>query len=872
MGDKKMTPMMEQYLRIKSQHEDAILFYRLGDFYEMFFDDAKLVSRELELVLTGKDCGMDERAPMCGIPYHSSESYIGRLVAKGYKVVICEQTEDPATAKGLVNRDVVRIVTPGTIIETGLLDDSRNNYLCTVCVNGSRAGLCFADVSTSEVRGTFLSGEDLGQMIINELAAYSPRELLLSCPEAEVPEVAEYARNRQHTMVDDSRGAFFDRSAAQTLVLDRFGKTAADMGAVEEECAVAFGAMVAYIEETCRHEIPDIRKLTFYTEEQYVQMDSSTRRNLELCETMRSGERRGSLLWVLDRTKTSMGARLLRRYIEQPLRNASAISRRLDAVEQLCGNYMQRSEITETLSGVLDLERLMAKVSYGTANAKDLLAIGKSLALVPYLREQLADSSSSELCEIRDSMSPEEELFQLLLCAIDADPSALVKEGGMIADGYNAEVDELRGIIDNSKDYKNRIEARERERTGIKTLKIGYNKVFGYYIEVSKSYTSLVPDDYVRKQTLTTGERYITDELKDMEATILGARDKLSSLEYDIFCGLRDRVSERAAAIAADAECFARLDVLCSLASVASENRYVRPEIEYSDITDIRGGRHPVVERFAGSGGFVPNDTLLDTSHNRLALITGPNMAGKSTYMRQVAIITLMAQMGSFVPADSARIGIVDRIFTRVGASDDLAAGQSTFMLEMTEVAYILSHATPRSLIVYDEIGRGTSTFDGMSIARAVAEYTAGKKIGARTLFATHYHELTALEGEIDGVVNYNITAKKKGDGLIFLRRVVRGAADDSYGIEVAKLAGVPSEVIRRARAVLAGLERRSAEAERICEEEQASGEPDTGLDNVSFGDIGQTELRDRIAALDMDSMTPRDALELLYELKKLVY
>ena len=533
---------------------------------------------------------------------------------------------------------------------------------------------------------------------------------------------------------------------------------------------------------------------------------------------------------------------------------------------------MQRSEITETLSGVLDLERLMAKVSYGTANAKDLLAIGKSLALVPYLREQLADSSSSELCEIRDSMSPEEELFQLLLCAIDADPSALVKEGGMIADGYNAEVDELRGIIDNSKDYKNRIEARERERTGIKTLKIGYNKVFGYYIEVSKSYTSLVPDDYVRKQTLTTGERYITDELKDMEATILGARDKLSSLEYDIFCGLRDRVSERAAAIAADAECFARLDVLCSLASVASENRYVRPEIEYSDITDIRGGRHPVVERFAGSGGFVPNDTLLDTSHNRLALITGPNMAGKSTYMRQVAIITLMAQMGSFVPADSARIGIVDRIFTRVGASDDLAAGQSTFMLEMTEVAYILSHATPRSLIVYDEIGRGTSTFDGMSIARAVAEYTAGKKIGARTLFATHYHELTALEGEIDGVVNYNITAKKKGDGIIFLRRVVRGAADDSYGIEVAKLAGVPSEVIRRARAVLAGLERRSAEAERICEEEQESGEPDTGLDNVSFGDIGQTELRDRIAALDMDSMTPRDALELLYELKKLVY
>ena len=869
---KKITPMMEQYLRIKAQHEDAILFYRLGDFYEMFFDDAKLVSRELELVLTGKDCGMEERAPMCGIPYHSSESYIGRLVAKGYKVVICEQTEDPATATGLVKREVVRIVTPGTLIETGLLDDRQNNYLCTVCVSGGRAGLCFADVSTSEVRGTFLSGEDLGQMIINELAAYSPREMLLSCPEAEVPEVADYARNRLHTMVDDSHRAYFDRSAAQTLVLDRFGKTAADMGAVEEECAVAFGAMVAYIEETYRREIPDIRNLTFYTEEQYVQMDSSTRRNLELCETMRAGERRGSLLWVLDRTKTSMGARLLRRYIEQPLRSVSAISHRLDAVEQLCGNYMQRSEISETLSGVLDIERLMAKISYGTANAKDLLAIGKSLALVPYLREQLEGSTARELCEIRDSMSAEEELFQLLLCAIDENPSALVKEGGMIADGYNSEVDELRGIIDNSKEYKSRIEARERERTGIKTLKIGYNKVFGYYIEVSKSYTSLVPDDYVRKQTLTTGERYITDELKDMEATILGARDKLSNLEYEIFCTLRDSVSARAEAIARDAECFARLDALCSLAAVAADNRYVRPEVEYSDVTDIRGGRHPVVERFAGSGGFVPNDTLLDTSHNRLALITGPNMAGKSTYMRQVAIITLMAQMGSFVPADSARIGIVDRIFTRVGASDDLAAGQSTFMLEMTEVAYILSHATPRSLIVYDEIGRGTSTFDGMSIARAVAEYTAGKRLGARTLFATHYHELTALEGEVDGIVNYNITAKKKGDDIIFLRRVIRGAADDSYGIEVAKLAGVPSEVIRRARSILAGLERRSAEAERICEEEQAGGAEQTELDNVSFGDIGESELRNRIAALDMDSMTPRDALELLYDLKKLVY
>ena len=541
---------------------------------------------------------------------------------------------------------------------------------------------------------------------------------------------------------------------------------------------------------------------------------------------------------------------------------------------------MQRSEITETLSGVLDLERLMAKVSYGTANAKDLLAIGKSLALVPYLREQLADSSSSELCEIRDSMSPEEELFQLLLCAIDADPSALVKEGGMIADGYNAEVDELRGIIDNSKDYKNRIEARERERTGIKTLKIGYNKVFGYYIEVSKSYTSLVPDDYVRKQTLTTGERYITDELKDMEATILGARDKLSSLEYDIFCGLRDRVSERAAAIAADAECFARLDVLCSLASVASENRYVRPEIEYSDITDIRGGRHPVVERFAGSGGFVPNDTLLDTSHNRLALITGPNMAGKSTYMRQTALITLMAQIGSFVPAGEANIGICDRIFTRVGASDDLASGQSTFMVEMNEVATILRNATRNSLLILDEIGRGTSTFDGLSIAWAVIEHISNTKLlGAKTLFATHYHELTELEGTMSGVNNYCIAVKEQGDDIVFLRKIVKGGADKSYGIQVAKLAGVPDSVIERAKELVEELSHADITVRaREIAENSANSQPQRRsvprpdevdmLQMSIFDTVKDDDIVKELKELELSTMTPIDALNTLYRLQ----
>ncbi len=864
-----VTPMMAQYLSVKEKYKDSILFFRLGDFYEMFFDDAKLVSRELNLVLTGKDCGLEERAPMCGIPYHSSETYIGRLVNKGYKVVICEQTEDPAAAKGLVKRDVVRIVTPGTLIETDLLDEGKNNFLCTIAFDGDSAGLCFADVSTAEARGTVLSGGDMSQRIINEIAAYMPREVLINVPAEKVPQISEYISVRLGGMLDDRRIDYFDVTSANDLISDRFGKTAGEMGADGAAAVSSFGAMLRYLEETCRTQIPNIKNLKFYSEDQYLQMDASSRRNLELCETIRGREKRGTLLWVLDRTRTSMGARLLRRYIEKPLRNASAISARLDAVEQLCGDFMLRSEISETLAGVLDLERLMAKVAYGTANAKDLLAIGKTLSVIPYLKQLLTESGADELQRICNRLSPEQELFETLLRAVSENASALVKEGGMIADGYNEEVDKLRSIISNSKDYKTQMETRERERTGIKTLKIGYNRVFGYYIEVSKSYVSMVPDNYIRKQTLTTGERYITDELKNMEATILGAVDKLNALEYELFCGLRDMVSEKADIIAANADCFAVLDVYCSLASVAFDENYVRPEIEYSDVLEIHDGRHPVVEKFVHSGGFVPNDTMLDTGYNRLMLITGPNMAGKSTYMRQVALIAIMAQIGSFVPASSARIGIVDRLFTRVGASDDLASGTSTFMLEMTEVAYILKNATKRSLIIYDEIGRGTSTFDGMSIARAVAEYTAGKKLGARTLFATHYHELTSLADEIPGVVNYTIAAKKKGEELIFLRRIIKGAADDSYGIEVAKLAGVPGEVIRRARVILGTLEKKSEAADRLfAENEQEAPESE----NVSLEDIGTEELRRRISELDMDMMTPRDALELLYDLKKLVY
>lgn len=864
-----VTPMMAQYLSVKEKYKDSILFFRLGDFYEMFFDDAKLVSRELNLVLTGKDCGLEERAPMCGIPYHSSETYIGRLVNKGYKVVICEQTEDPAAAKGLVKRDVVRIVTPGTLIETDLLDEGKNNFLCTIAFDGDSAGLCFADVSTAEARGTVLSGGDMSQRIINEIAAYMPREVLINVTAEKVPQISEYISVRLGGMLDDRRIDYFDVTSANDLISDRFGKTAGEMGADGAAAVSSFGAMLRYLEETCRTQIPNIKNLKFYSEDQYLQMDASSRRNLELCETIRGREKRGTLLWVLDRTRTSMGARLLRRYIEKPLRNASAISARLDAVEQLCGDFMLRSEISETLAGVLDLERLMAKVAYGTANAKDLLAIGKTLSVIPYLKQLLTESGADELQRICNRLSPEQELFETLLRAVSENASALVKEGGMIADGYNEEVDKLRSIISNSKDYKTQMETRERERTGIKTLKIGYNRVFGYYIEVSKSYVSMVPDNYIRKQTLTTGERYITDELKNMEATILGAVDKLNALEYELFCGLRDMVSEKADIIAANADCFAVLDVYCSLASVAFDENYVRPEIEYSDVLEIHDGRHPVVEKFVHSGGFVPNDTMLDTGYNRLMLITGPNMAGKSTYMRQVALIAIMAQIGSFVPASSARIGIVDRLFTRVGASDDLASGTSTFMLEMTEVAYILKNATKRSLIIYDEIGRGTSTFDGMSIARAVAEYTAGKKLGARTLFATHYHELTSLADEIPGVVNYTIAAKKKGEELIFLRRIIKGAADDSYGIEVAKLAGVPGEVIRRARVILGTLEKKSEAADRLfAENEQEAPESE----NVSLEDIGTEELRRRISELDMDMMTPRDALELLYDLKKLVY
>ena len=860
-----VTPMMRQYLEVKDQYRDAILFFRLGDFYEMFYDDAKLVSRELELTLTGKDCGEPERAPMCGIPFHSAESYIGRLVKRGYKVVICEQVEDPALAKGLVKREVTRIITPGTVIENNFLDEGQNNYLCAVYMSDGCAGVCFADASTGDISATRIEGDQFTRRLINEIATYAPRELLLSCPKETCPVLTEYLTGQLHCVINDSLPGSFDRTAAGPLISRCFGRIPEAIGP-EDGCILsAAGALIAYINDTQKTDISYFKELNVYHDGQYLDMDVNTRRNLELCETLRTKEKKGTLLWVLDRTRTSMGARLLRKWVELPLRNVNAIIRRQGAVKELSESFMLREEIADAMRSVLDIERLMTKIVYGTASAKDLRAVANTLKLIPHLRELIAESQSPELRDLYANLDPLEDIASLIDSAIVEDPPFIIREGGMIRPGYSREVDELNDIIHNGKGYIERIEAEEREKTGIKNLKIGYNRVFGYYIEISKSFLAQAPDRYIRKQTLTNCERFITQELKDMEATILGASDRIAALEYELFCQIRDRVSSQAERIQITAGKLALLDVYNALADVAVRNNFVCPDVEYGDTIKIKEGRHPVVEQFVADHYFVPNDTVLDTNYNRLMLITGPNMAGKSTYMRQVALITVMAQIGSFVPAREARIGICDKIFTRVGASDDLASGQSTFMLEMNEVAYILKNATKRSLIIYDEIGRGTSTFDGMSIARAVAEYTLGKKIGAKTLFATHYHELTELEGEFPGVVNYNIAAKKKGDDITFLRKIVRGSADDSYGIEVAKLAGVPNEVIRRAKEVLKLLEAKSSAA--------AAAEPpkeEESNQNLTFEDFKASEIVARIEQINLDGLTPIEALNILYELKKL--
>ncbi len=859
-----MTSMMEQYFAVKNQYKDYLLFYRIGDFYEMFFDDAKTGSAVLDLTLTGRDWGEPERAPMCGIPYHAVDTYIGKLVSMGYKIAICEQVEDPATAKGLVKREVIRIVTPGTIVENSLLPETKNNYLASIMSEAGAIGVAFCDVSTGQLAATQFTGNERFSRLAAELSTYSPSEILINTAITELGEAEELITSRLKASVSPSKSRLFDYKSCETIVKNQFGEKY-EPDHTNSAITAAIGALLSYVKETQKTDISYISNLNVYAESQYLEMDVNTRRNLELCETLRTKEKKGTLLWVLDKTKTAMGARTLRKFVELPLVNSYMINRRLDAVAELADDFMLRADINEQLSPILDLERLTTKLVYGSINARDLRAIAQSFDPLPRLKERLSGCQSPELKSIYKEFDDMSDSRILIESAISDDNLPLtVKEGGIIKDGFNSEVDRLRSIVKNSKQILEDMAEREREATGIKNLRISYNRVFGYYIEVTKSNLANVPDRYIRKQTLTNGERYITEELKETETTISGAADRLNSLEYELFKNITDELTKNISRIKAMAEKISLIDAYVSLAETAAQNGYVRPEVDYGEETTIVDGRHPVVEKFV-EGYFVPNDTHLNISDSRMMLITGPNMSGKSTYMRQVALITVMAQIGSFVPAREARISICDKVFTRVGASDDLASGQSTFMLEMTECAHILKCATKRSLIIYDEIGRGTATFDGMSIAWAIAEFTA-KKIGAKTLFATHYHELCELES-LPGVVNYNIAAKKRGDEITFLRKIVKGAADDSYGIEVAKLAGVPNEVIKRAKEVLAQKLAESAHgSSKRAKSDPAPDEPELSIESMLAENLANT-----VRNLDLNTLTPLEALNKLYELKKLI-
>ncbi len=856
----QLSPMMRQYLEIKEQNRDCILFFRLGDFYEMFFDDARLVSDELEIVLTGRDCGLDERAPMCGVPYHSCESYIARLVDKGYKIAICEQVEDPATAKGIVKRDIVRVITPGTVTEESMLDESKNNYLCSVCFGESSAGVCFTDISTGSMNVTELSGEALEARVCDEIGRFSPKEVLFGGAIETYPTLREYVTERINAMLSVLDGADFSADHCERLICEHFKVNSAQNLGLEKgsAAACAVGATLGYLYRTQLSHISAVTKVNVYTQSQYMKLDISAVRNLELFETMRGKSKKGSLLGVLDKTKTAMGKRLIRGWIEQPLLNVAEITSRHNAVDELVGNYLMLGELTEYLIGIKDMERLISRIVYGTASGKELLGLAETAAHFPMIKEVLSSANSRLLRDINSRLDPLGDIKELVDQAIDPEAPAIVREGGIIKKGYNSEVDELRAIIENGAQYISDIEARERERTGIKNLRIRYNKVFGYYIEVSNSYLDRVPEDYVRRQTLTNGERFITDELKSLEGKILGAKDRVKTLEYNIFDEIRKTVAAELLRVQTTAAAVATLDVLCSFANVANLNSYCCPKINTEGVITISGGRHPVVEQVIKTP-FVSNDTLLDCGENRCALITGPNMAGKSTYMRQVAIITLMAQIGSFVPAQSANIGICDAVFTRVGASDDLSMGQSTFMVEMSEVAYILKNATKNSLIIFDEIGRGTATFDGMSIARAVLEYVADtRRIGAKTLFATHYHELIQLENEIKGIKNYNIAVKKRGDDITFLRRIVRGGADDSYGIEVAALSGIPDRVITRAKAVLKEVLSNGVTVTRETIKEDSY---------LPLEMQASTEILNDLRAVDVNTLTPIECMSMLHDL-----
>ena len=874
----KLTPMMKIYCETKEQYKDCILFYRLGDFYEMFFDDALTASRELEITLTGKSCGLDERAPMCGIPYHAVEGYLNRLVAKGYKVAICEQVEDPKTAKGIVKREVVRIVTPGTNLDTQALDETKNNYIMCIVYIADRYGVAIADISTGDY---FVTGLPDSSRLMDEIYKFSPSEII--CNEAFYMSGMDLdaMRDKLGITIYSLDSWYFDDAVCKDKLLEHFKvKNFAGLGLADYDCGIiSAGALLIYLFETQKNSLSNLTHITPYITGKYMLIDSSTRRNLELCETLREKQKRGSLLWVLDKTRTAMGARTLRKNVEQPLIDKSEINRRLDAVEELKNQAIAREEIREYLSPVYDLERLITKITYGSANPRDLTAFKGSLEMLPPIRYILQDLQAPLLKEIYEDLDALEDLCELVTKAIREDPPLAMKEGNIIRDGYNEEVDKLRRAKSDGKDWLAKLENDEREKTGIKNLKIKYNKVFGYYLEVTNSYKDLVPDYYTRKQTLANAERYITPELKELEDMILGAEDKLYALEYELYSEVRETIAGQVERIQQTAKAVAALDAFSSLALVAERNNYVRPKINEKGILDIKEGRHPVVERMIPNDMFIANDTYLDDKKHRISIITGPNMAGKSTYMRQTALIALMAQIGSFVPAESANICLSDRIFTRVGASDDLASGQSTFMVEMTEVANILRNATSKSLLILDEIGRGTSTFDGLSIAWAVVEYISDSKLlGAKTLFATHYHELTELEGKIDNVNNYCIAVKEKGDDIVFLRKIVKGGADKSYGIQVAKLAGVPDLVISRAKEIVEELSDEditnrvseiTAKEHTAKKKSKAKKYDEVDMAQMSlFDTVKDDDVLDELKNIDVGNLTPIDALNTIYRLQ----
>lgn len=871
---KKLSPMMAEYVKTKQQYKDCILFYRLGDFYEMFFEDALTVTKELEITLTGKDCGLEERAPMCGVPFHAAETYINRLIEKGYKVAICEQVEDPKKAKGLVKREVIRVVTPGTTLDAASLDESKNNYLMSIVSMEDHFGCAIADISTGDC---FLTEVDKPQKLLDEINKFVPAEIICNDAFFMSGVDTDDLKNRLGICVFPLDAWYFDDSLCKRTLKEHFHvNTLEGLGIQDYDIGViASGALFLYLQETQKSALSHMAGIRPYAAEKYMLIDSSSRRNLELVETLREKNKRGSLLWVLDKTKTAMGARTLRSYVEQPLIDAQKINRRLEALEELNKSPMLRDEIREYLNPIYDLERLISRISYQSANPRDLIAFASSLEMLPHIRQILKDFKTPLLTELYEDMDPLEDIASLIKSAIVDEPPLAQKDGGIIREGYHEDVDKFRRSRTDGKKWLTELEVREKERTGIKSLKIKYNRVFGYSLDVTNSFKELVPENYIRKQTLTNAERYITQELKDLEDLILGAEDKLYALEYELFCEVRDKVGAEVVRIQKTAKAVAALDVFASLALVAQRNNYVRPKINESGVLDIKNGRHPVVEQMIEHDMFIANDTYLDNQKKRVSIITGPNMAGKSTYMRQTALIVLMAQIGSFVPADKANIGIVDRIFTRVGASDDLASGQSTFMIEMTEVANILRNATSRSLLILDEIGRGTSTFDGLAIAWAVIEHISDTKLcGAKTLFATHYHELTELEGKISGVNNYCIAVKEKGDDIVFLRKIVKGGADKSYGIQVAKLAGVPDSVICRAKELVEELS--DADITAAVKDLTSSSKKKQKIvyDQVDmaqmslFDTVQDNDIVEEIRNLDMSHLTPMEAMNILYNLQ----